>query len=380
KTTDAVGLVLATDLTSPEPLPSFANSSMDGYAVVATDVAAATRERPAVLHVSGEIAAGQGDLPEVAPGQAARIMTGAPLPRGADAVVPVEVTREQDGRVAVYRPSPSGEFVRTVGQDVAAGQPLLRQGHRIRPQDIGLLSALGISRVRVHPHPRVVVISTGDELVPSDRTPGPGQIRDSNGPMLGSLVRHAGGHPYLAGIVRDDRRKLMNAFDSNLGHADLVIATGGVSAGAYDHVQEVIGALGTVQGVKVAMQPGMPQVFGRIGAVPVLGLPGNPVSGFVSFEVFVRPVLRGMQGRRDRFRPSVEAVLTDDVRSPRDKRSFLRVRLRRKEGQWHATPTGSQGSHVLSSIVAADGLAEVPEDRTEVGAGDRLTVHLLVDA
>lgn len=379
RSADALGLVLAAEVRSEEPIPSFANSSMDGYAVVAADVADASEGDPVELDVIGEVAAGSGDLPQVTPGSAVRIMTGAPVPAGADAIVPVEVTREERRTVSVFRAGRAGEFVRTVGQDVEAGQSLLPAGHRIRPADIGLLAATGVHRIRCHPAPRVVLLTTGDELVPADRQPGPGRIRDANGPMLSSLVRQVGALPYVAGIVRDDHRALAEAIDTNLGHADAVIVSGGISAGAHDHLHDVLAQLGSVTSYRVAMQPGMPQLFGRVGDVPIFGLPGNPVSTFVSFEVFVRPALRQMQGRRDLDRPVVQARLTEEVASPPDKRSFIRVRLRRGATGWEATPTGPQGSHLLTSIVRADGLAEVAEDVTTASAGDVVAVRLLVD-
>ncbi|MEX0835150.1 MAG: gephyrin-like molybdotransferase Glp, partial [Nitriliruptor sp.] len=237
----------------------------------------------------------------------------------------------------------------------------------------------GETRVPCNPPPRVVVLSTGDELVPADDAPGPGMIRDGNGPMLAALVRQAGGTPFSGGIVRDDRKALMYALDSNLGHADLVVCSGGASAGTRDVLPDVIGALGEVTTAKVAMQPGMPQILGRIRDVPIVGLPGNPVSAFVSFEVFVRPALRTMQGRRDVARPRVRAVAVASMTSPPGKRSYLRVRLAHSDGRWTAAPTGAQGSHMVSSIALADGLAIVPEDVTEVPAGSQVDVQLLVD-
>lgn len=382
KISDALGLVLAEDVNSGEPVPAFANSAMDGYAVIAEDVAGASEEHPVHLEVAGEVAAGTRSLPSVEAGVAVRIMTGAPVPPGADAVVPVEVTSDRDdGGIAVHRPSAAGEFVRTVGEDIRAGQGLLRAGHRLRAQDIGLFASVGQSRVRCHPAPRVVVMSTGDELVPFERRPGAGLIRDVNGPMLAAQVREAGALPFSAGIVRDERKALMHAVDTNLGHADVMVVTGGASAGAYDLVRDAIGALGEVRSLKIAMKPGMPQIFGQIRGVPVFGLPGNPVSAYVSFEVFVRPVLRVLQGRHDLHRPAVQAVLDEEVETPPGKRTFLRVRLaRRRDGRLVATPTGPQGSHVLTSVVQADGLAEIPESTMTASRGHLVSVRLLVES
>jgi molybdopterin molybdotransferase len=378
-TSDALGLVLADDVTAPEALPAFANSGMDGFAVRAVDVSSASQNEPVELRVIGEVVAGATADQSVGPGEAMRIMTGAPVPPGADAIVPVEVTSGDGGRVAIHRPSDRGQHVRPVGQDVTPGQRLLGSGRRIGPGDIALLIASGVTRVPCYPRPRVSVISTGDELVGADQEPTNGQIRDSNGPMLAALVRQAGGVPYIGGPARDDRRSLVDALESNLGHVDVMVLTGGVSAGVRDLVADVVAHLGEAARFKVAMQPGMPQVVGRIDDVPVFGLPGNPVSAFVSFETFVRPALRVLQGRRDLLRPAVTAVLGADVTSPPHKRSYLRVRLTRDGAQWVASPTGAQGSHMISSIAAADGLAEVPEATTALAAGDRVTVHLLVD-
>ncbi len=375
---DAIGLVLAEDVVSRVSLPAFVNSAMDGYAVVAADIAGATVDAPVTLEAVGEVTAGAEAGPAVSPGRCVRIMTGAPLPAGADAVVPVETT-SGEREVAFHRAYPAGANIRTVGEDLAPGQPLVAAGRRITPADVALLANAGETRVPCNPPPRVVVLSTGDELVPADDTPGPGQIRDGNGPMIAALVRQAGATPFSGGIVRDDRKALMYALDSNLGHADLVVCTGGASAGTRDVLPDVIGALGEVQTAKVAMQPGMPQILGRVRDVPIVGLPGNPVSAFVSFEVFVRPALRTMQGRRDVARPRVRAEVTERLTSPPDKRSFLRVRLAHSEGRWTAASTGGQGSHLVSSIALADGLAIVPEDVTEVAPGTQVDVQLLVD-
>lgn len=378
-TSESLGLVLGADVLAPEALPAFANSAMDGYAVRADDVAEAADGAPVDLRVIGEVVAGATADQAVGPGEAMRIMTGASVPPGADTIVPVEVTSADGNRVAVHRGSDPGQYIRPVGQDVSPGQRLLAAGRRVGPGDIALLIASGVTRVPCFPLPRVTVISTGDELVPADREPRNGQIRDSNGPMLAALVRQSGGLPYLGGPARDDRRSLVDAIESNLGHADVIVMTGGVSAGVRDLVADVVAHLGEAARFKVAMQPGMPQVVGRVADVPVLGLPGNPVSAFVSFETFVRPALRVLQGRRDLLRPAVTAVLGADVTSPPHKRSYLRVRMARDGAQWVATPTGHQGSHMISSIASADGLAEIPEDQTAMEAGARVTVHLLVE-
>ncbi|MFP4149448.1 MAG: gephyrin-like molybdotransferase Glp [Nitriliruptoraceae bacterium] len=376
---DALGLVLADPVASEVTVPAVANSAMDGYAVIARDVRAASVEDPVRLAVDGEVVAGVQELPTVRAGRSVRIMTGAPLPPGADAVVPVEVTSKLGVDVGIHRAVEAGANVRSPGEDLQPGQPLLARGRRLSPADLGLLAAAGVSRVRCIAPPRVVVISSGDELVPAEHEPLPGQVRDVNGPMLAAMVRAAGAVPFSAGIVRDDRKALRYVLDTSLGHADLIVCTGGASAGTRDLLPEVIGSLGEVATAKVAMKPGMPQIRGRITGVPVIGLPGNPVSAFVSFEVFVRPVIRSLQGRRDVQRPVVQATAAEPLRSTPGKRSFLRVRLARDGERWLARPTGHQGSHVVSSIARADGLAVLDEDVLEVAAGDPVRVHLLVE-
>lgn len=376
---DALGLVLGAEVTSHVSVPAFANSAMDGYAVVASDLAQATEAEPVHLPVAGEVLAGSADLPTVEPGQCVRIMTGAALPPGADAVVPVETTSGGGGQVAFHRPVEQGTHVRTPGEDLEPGQPLVAAGRRLAPADIGLLAVAGVARVSCIPPPRVVVLSTGDELVPPGNQPGPGHIRDANGPMLAAMVRATGAIPFSAGIVRDDRKALMYALDTNLGHADLIICTGGASAGTRDLLPDVISALGDATSVKVAMKPGMPQIRGIIGECPVIGLPGNPVSAFVSFEVFVRPAIRKLQGRRDVQRPTVVARASEKLTAPLHKRGYQRVRLTRDGAVWVASLTGHQGSHVITSIARADGLAVIPEDVTEIPEGGEVRVHLLVE-
>ncbi|MGH3665785.1 MAG: molybdopterin molybdotransferase MoeA, partial [Egibacteraceae bacterium] len=255
---------------------------------------------------------------------------------------------------------------------------VLRTGQRLGAADVGMLAAVGRDRVLVHPKPRVAVISTGDELVEPGVVPGPGQIRDANSYTLTAMAREAGATAFRSDIVRDDRRALAEAFEGAMAHADLLVTSGGVSAGRYDLVKQVLEQLGDVSFRKVGMQPGMPQSFGRIGRVPCFGLPGNPVSAFVSFEVFVRPAIRRLQGRTDLNRPRVNAIVDEPLHSPPHRVSFIRVTLRRSSGVWHVLPTGPQGSGILRSAVEADGLAEVPADRTDVPVGEAVVVHLLV--
>jgi molybdopterin molybdotransferase len=379
RTADGLGLVLAATATCEVTLPSTDNSAMDGYALIADDLASASRTQPVRLAVIGEVVAGDAASITVARGTCVRIMTGAPIPPGADTVVPVELTVGEDESAMFHLPARVGDNVRHAGEDLVPGQELVAAGRRLAPADVALLSAAGVSRVVCVPAPRVVILSTGDELVAADREPAPGQVRDSNGPMLAAMVKATGGLPFVTGAVPDDRAALTEAFESNLGHADLFVCTGGASAGTRDLLAEVIGELGEVQAVKVAMRPGMPQIRGRIGSTPVIGLPGNPVSAFVSFEVFVRPAIRALQGRRDVHRPTVIARVVEPLHASAHKRGYLRVRLTRDGASWTVRPTGAQGSHIITSIAQADGLAIVPEAVTEVRVGDEVRVMLLVD-
>jgi molybdopterin molybdotransferase len=371
---EAHGCVLAQDVVADTPIPPFANSAMDGFAVRAADTYPG-----AELDLVGEIAAGAEPTTPLGAGEAIRIMTGAPLPPGADAIVPVEAAEEDGTRVRLNESGRRGRHIRPAGQDVGEGEVVLRASQRLGAADIGMLAAVGMTRVQVHPRPRVVILSTGDELQEPGEALRPGAIRDANSYALTALASESGATAFRMPIVPDDRRQLQEAFEGALTQADLLVTTGGVSAGRYDYVKQVLAQLGDVRFTKVGMQPGMPQAFGFLGTVPCFGLPGNPVSAYVSFEVFVRPALRRMQGRSDVNRPRVTAMLEDEVESPPGKVSFLRVKLRRAEGQWHASLTGNQSSGILRSVVEADGLAEVPAGRTNLFPGERVVVHLLVD-
>ncbi|MEX2532363.1 MAG: gephyrin-like molybdotransferase Glp [Nitriliruptoraceae bacterium] len=374
---DALGMTLIDDFVSQIDLPAFANSAMDGFAVVAADLAEASLETPIALALSSQVMAGDRKLPVVSSGGTVGIMTGAPVPPGANAVVAVETTIIDGSSVSFIQPVGVGSNIRHIGEDLFAGKRLAFAGKRLTPARVAVLAAAGITTIRCVRPPRVVILSSGDELVPSAEIPRPGQVRDANGPMLSALVKAAGGVPFFAGIVRDDREALVRAFDMHCGNADLFISTGGASAGIRDLIPEAIASLGESVSVKVAMKPGMPQVRGRIGQVPVIGLPGNPVSSFVSFELFVRPAIRALQGQKDLARPQVTATAAEVLKSPPNKRGFIRVALAHRNGRWVATPTGSQHSHLLSSIAGADGLAEVPESVTQIAAGSDVRVHLL---
>ncbi|MGW7338424.1 molybdotransferase-like divisome protein Glp [Streptomyces sp. NPDC054808] len=400
---DAQGCVLVDDITVPLSLPPFDNSSMDGYAVRVTDVAGASEEFPAVLEVVGDVAAGQADPVTVGPGQAARIMTGAPLPPGAEAVVPVEWTdgglgegpvagmrarslapEGARGHVHVYRPAEERAHVRAKGSDVRSGDRALSAGTVLGPPQIGLLAAIGRGTVRVRPRPRVVVLSTGSELVQPDEQLAPGQIYDSNSFALTAAARDAGAIAYRVGAVTDDADTLRSTIEDQLVRADLMVTTGGVSVGAYDVVKEALAHVGDedepgggVDFRKLAMQPGKPQGFGSIGPdhTPLLALPGNPVSSYVSFELFVRPAIRTLMGLPDVHRPTVTASLAADkaLTSPKGRRQFLRG----SHTEGSVTPVGGSGSHLVAALAHANALIVVPEDTESVEPGAEVEVVLL---
>ncbi|MDX6204460.1 MAG: molybdopterin molybdotransferase [Frankiales bacterium] len=376
---DAHGCVLAEDIVASAPLPGFDNSAMDGYAVRASDLTSASEQTPVVLPVVGDVAAGSRGTYTVQPGLCVRIMTGAPLPAGADAVVPVEWTDAGLAQVSVRRGPAVGNAVRRAGEDVAAGATVLSRGTYLQAAQLGLIAAVGRGRVRARPKPRVVVISTGSELVDVGDPLLPGQIYDSNGYTLAAAAREAGAIAYRVGPVGDDPRAFIDTIEDQLIRADLVVTTGGVSVGAHDVVREVIGRLGDVRFSKVAMQPGQPQAFGTIGEdkVPFFGLPGNPVSALVSFEVFVRPAIRRMLGSEPIHRPRVRARLSEALTSPAGRRQFVRVRLAVVDGEYVAAPVGGAGSHLVAAMAHANALAVVPEEITELPAGTPIPVMVL---
>ena len=383
---DALDRVLAEDVHATLDLPPFANSSMDGFALHAADVSAATAQTPIVLTVTQDIPAGAASQETLGSGEAARIMTGALLPPGADAVVPVEATDAewQAGDEAAL-PTPvrirqavkPGDYVRSVGEDIHTGQLVLRAGSVLRPAEIGVLAALGMARVPVLRQPRVAILSSGDELVEVDAPLAPGQIRNSNSYVLEGLVRQQGGLPTRIPTARDTLADVRRAFHAALEiQPDLIMSSAGVSVGAHDVVRTVLDELGEVTLWRINLRPGKPLAFGQVQGVPFFGLPGNPVSAQVTFDVLVRPALNKLAGRPDRV-PLAEAVLAEDV--PADGRlTYFRVSLRRDaQGDLIASTTGTQSSGAMLSMVVADGLLIVPAGVSEAKAGQRFPVRLL---
>ena len=373
---DAQNCVLAEDVSAPWPLPPFDNSAMDGYAVRVSDVASASLDSPVTLRVIDDVPAGFRASVSVREGTAIRIMTGAPLPEGAEAIVPVEGTDAGMPQVKVHRPVVRGQHVRRRGDDVSLGEVVAKAGAVLGPREIALLAAVGRGRALVHPKPRVVVLSTGSELVEPGEPLQPGLISDSNGVSMAAAAVEAGAVAYRVGPVKDDAPTLLSTLEDQLVRADLIVTTGGVSAGAYDTVKAVLSRLGSVEFTKVAMQPGMPQGHGVLGPdrTPIFTLPGNPVSAYVSFEVFVRPVIRRLLGHADIYRPVVRAVCAETLTSPAGKRQFARAVLSVEDGRFVVRAAGGQGSHMLGGLSRANALVVVPEQVTEVKAGEAVAV------
>ena len=377
-TLEATGRVLAVDLRADVDVPPHANSSMDGYAVRAADTATASQDSPTSLHVIGDLPAGHVPEQEVTAGTAIRIMTGAPIPPGADAVVKVEDTETEDGIINILTAVRPGNYVRPAGEDVRRGAIVLRRGTPIRPQELGMLAALGKTQVAVTRKPRVAILATGDELVPIDESLPPGKIRNTNSYSNAAQVIKHGGDPILLGIARDTVAELTAKIEAGLNQdVDLFLTSGGVSVGDFDLVKDVLAAEGEMDFWRVRMKPGKPLAFGHIRGVPILGLPGNPVSVMVSFEMFARPALLKMQGIGDWQRPTVEATLMDEIAHKDDRRHFVRVRLAWEKDEYHAYLTGAQGSGILSSMVKANALAIIPEDWDRAPSGARVRVMML---
>ncbi|MFP3882139.1 MAG: gephyrin-like molybdotransferase Glp [Actinomycetota bacterium] len=370
---DAVGRILADPVVAPHDVPSFSNSAMDGFAVRAENVTSPG----AVLEIVEDVAAGQVASVTVGEGQAIKIMTGAPMPEGADTVVRVEDTEEDDGKVRIATAPPVGNSVRPPGGDVAAGSTVFPAGTRLSEAHVGVLATIGVVEPVVARRPRVAVMSTGDELVPPETEDlGPGLIRDSNRPMLLALVAAAGAEPIDLGRIPDDADSLRAALGRAAAEAEAIVTSGGVSMGEYDVIKMVLREEADVDFFPVAMKPGKPQGFGTVGGTPFFGLPGNPVSVLVSFEQFVRPALLAMQGATALLRPRLTGVAGEGFHSDPAKEEFIRVRFVDSSPTPRVEQTGGSGSHVLSGAANADAFAVLSVDVAEVAAGDTVTLEL----
>jgi molybdopterin molybdotransferase len=375
---EALGRVLAEDVYSDLNIPPHSNSAMDGYAVQAADTQGATEGAPKRLRVIADLAAGYVTDVQVVPGTAIRIMTGAPLPGGADAVVRFEDTEQQGEFVDICVPAAVQHNVRLAGEDVRPGDLVLRRGMRIRPQEIGMLAALGRKTVMVTRKPRIAILATGDEVVEIDAPLGPGKIRNSNSYSNAAQVLRCGATPVLLGIARDQIDDLTTKIRAGLAqNVDLFLTSGGVSVGDFDVVKQVLAAEGDMSFWRVRMKPGKPFAFGQIGGVPLLGLPGNPVSAMVSFEMFARPAIYRMLGREGWKRSIVEATLMEELPQKDSRRHYVRVRVESQDGAYQAHLTGAQGSGILRSMVQANGLAVIPAEWDHAAAGSRVQVIML---
>jgi len=374
---EAVGSVLAGDIIASHSVPPFDNSGMDGYAVRAADLVDAASESPAKLLIAETIPAGHVATRSLAPGEAATIMTGAPIPQGADTVAQSEITSEEDGYVLIYETVKRGKNIRRAGEDVMAGDRVLGAGALLGPAEIGVLASLGHPWVLVHRRPRVAIISTGSELVEVEQPLGPGQIHNSNSYSLRALCRQLGVEATPFGIVPDDYDATRRAIRAGLEY-DVLLTSGGVSVGKFDFVKDVQDELGVERRLwGVAMKPGKPVAFGVRGGTLVFGLPGNPVSAMVSFELFVKPALLRLMGYRKTTRPLYKAIIEEDVANADGRTYVVRVRAWREDGTWHISSTGAQGSGILRSMVGANGLAFVPGGARGVRAGEAIDFLLM---
>ena len=386
---ETLGQVLATDITSPLDLPPLANSAMDGYAVRGQDIRGASPDSPRELGVIGLIAAGQVPSQTVGPGTTIRIMTGAPIPDGADTVVPFEETdevrRRNAGitldRIAILSALPLGSNLRPAGEDLRRGQLVLEAGTALRAAEVGVMASLGLEKANVIRRPMVSILATGDELVALGQPLDGGKIYDSNSFTVAASVMACGGIPKVLGIARDNLEDMHRKLDE-AAPCDLIITSAGVSKGDYDIVKDVLTQRGDINFWSVRMRPAKPLAFGHLTdksgrTVPLLGLPGNPVSAMVAFEMFARPAIRTMLGRHPLNRPVVDGVLTDPIYNTDGRRVYARVGVTRRGGTYYATPAGPQGSNILTSMSRANALAICPEDVTVKNAGERVRIIML---
>ena len=373
---DAIGAVAAADVVAGHALPRFPNSAMDGFAVRRADIAGASSENPIALEVVGEVRAGDPGSISISPGECVQIMTGAVVPSDTDAIVPVEDTEMTESKVWVRAEPPPAGHIRKAGEDVTAGEVVVRDGQELAAGEIALLASVGASPVTVRRAPRVAIVVTGDELVPPEEEPPPGRIRDSNTLALRALVEEAGGKPLIFTAVADELERVVETLDEAARSADLVVTAGGVSVGRYDFVKDAVERLGAIDLWRVAMQPGKPVVSGHVRGIPFLGLPGNPVSVHVSFEQFVRPAIRKLRGCATTLRPIVRAKLVTQLTKPPGRLHFVRVRLSVEGAGFVATPSGAQGSHIQSSLVGCHGVARFDAELERLDEGAEVEVEV----
>ena len=374
---DALGRVIAEDIYANRDIPPLDNSAMDGYAIRFEDVQKASPNNPIRLEVIEDLPAGFISKKKVEGGKAIRIMTGAPIPKGADAVIPVEVTKKEDENVLILKAAAMGENIRKSGEDVKKGDRVISRGDTIRPAEVGMLASVGRSFVSVYQRPLVAILCTGDELVDVDGELDEVKIISSNSYTLAAQVKDCGAIPIQLGIAKDRKEEIEERLRQGT-RADVLISSAGVSVGDYDFIKDVMKNLGMEMIFwKVAMRPGQPLAFGTIVGKPVFGLPGNPVSSMISFEQFVRPSLLKMMGHRQLFRPVIEAILKEEIKKIVGRRYFIRGSVSFEKGEYFVTTTGEQGSGILRSMVKANGLIVIPEDQEIVRAGEKVKVQLL---
>ena len=370
------GYVLAEDLYASENIPPFDNSAMDGFAVISKDIKDASKENPTVLSVVETIAAGFAPEKHVSSGSAARIMTGAMIPNGADTVVMQEITESDGDTVKIFESVGKSENIRFIGESVKLGDCVMSNGKILRPPEISMMASLNCAEVKVYRKPIVAIVSTGDELTPIGETLKPGKIRDSNRYGLYTQVQNAGGIPIDMGIAPDDEDETERIFLKALSQSDTLITSGGVSVGEHDVVRNILTKLGKMNFWRVAMKPGKPQVYGFIDNKPIFGLPGNPVSSLVVFELFVRPALLKMAGHTELLRTTFEAILTTDVTNKDGRVNYMRAILSKENGEYVAKTTGPQGSGILHSLVLANGLITIPAGVT-LNIGEKVEAQFL---
>jgi len=374
--TDSLGRTLAEEIIADQPYPPFDNSSMDGYAVVMEDLQLASQDTPISLTIIEDIPAGKEPEKLVKPGQASKIMTGAKIPEGANAVIRVEDTAQKQEIVEIFSPVKFGENIRRAGENFAQDAPLLGPGHPIRPQEVALFATLGKTSVKVTQKPKIGLLITGDELVAPKQTLRPGQIRDSNSYMLNALMQNFAVDVVNNGIVEDSEEKIHRALNKMIEHqVDLIISTGGVSMGEYDYVRKAIEEKGTLEFWRVNIKPGKPIAFGYIEQTPIIGLPGNPVSSYVGYHVFILPVIRKLSGRENPSRLIIQAALDSDLRS-NERESYIPATIKKDTNQYKVTPAQNQSSGNLYSLVQTNSLIILPGGVEFFKANDKVNVWI----